>query len=133
MVSNDVLILTNDGYYRQAEGVSMGSAVVPLLINIFFSKFETELSSFSVLNFRYVDDIIRTIRKGGKDYLLNFVNTMHEKLRFTVEPINNKIDIVDLEICICGHTIFTKWYRKPTDTGVLMKFHWVAPELYEKA
>ena len=103
MVSEDVLILTNDGYYRQVDGVAMGSAVGPLLANIFLSKFESELSSFSKLYFRYVDDIIRTIRKGGKNYLLDFVNTMHENLKFTVEePVNNKIAFLDLEINICG-------------------------------
>ena len=41
MVSEDVLILTNDGYYRQVDGVAMGSAVGPLLTNIFVAKFES--------------------------------------------------------------------------------------------
>ena len=32
-----------------------------------------------------MDDVIRSLLKGGKQFLLDFVNTMHGKLKFTIE------------------------------------------------
>ena len=62
MVSKDVIMLTHRGYYRQVDGVAIGSSVGPLLANIFVSRYDSELASFSKFYFRYVDDVIRTLR-----------------------------------------------------------------------
>ena len=41
---------------------------------------------------------------------INFVNTLHEHLRFIVEEhVNNKRALLDLEMNICGHSISSKW------------------------
>ena len=34
-------------------------------VNVFNSQFDDETRSDSLLSFRYVDDILRTMRKGG--------------------------------------------------------------------
>ena len=100
MVSKDVVILTHRGYYRQVDGVAMGSSVGPLLANIFVSQFDADLGSFSKFYFRYVDDVIRTLRIGGENYLLDFVNTLHQNLKFTLETPdeNNSIAFLDMNI-----------------------------------
>ena len=70
MVSKDVVMLTHRGYCRQVDGVAMGSSVGPLLANIFVSRFDSELGPFSEFYFRYVDDVIRTLRTGGENTYL---------------------------------------------------------------
>ena len=72
MVSKDVVILTHRGYYRQVDGVAMGSSVGPLLANIFVSQFDADLGSFSKFYFRYVDDVIRTLKIGGENFFARF-------------------------------------------------------------
>ena len=54
----NVLLSTTDGYYRQIEGLAMGSPASPLLANIWMSKFDDILKKESPkLYKRYVDDI----------------------------------------------------------------------------
>ena len=89
MVSVNVLFVDKDGvFYRQCDGVAMGSVVGPLLANIFLSQFDDELSSYSKFFFRYVDDIIRTLKTGGKNYLLDFLNSMHPNFKCTLEEVD---------------------------------------------
>ena len=113
----------------------MGSSVEPLLANIFVSRFDSELGSFSKFCFRYVDDVIRTLRTGGEKYLLDFVNTMHEHLKFTLEQLDNNNSIVFLDMKIIRHQdgrLTSSWYRKLTDTVVLLNFHSLGPDLYKR-
>ena len=136
MVSKDVIMLTHRGYYRQVDGVAMGSSVGPLLANIFVSRYDSELASFSKFYFRYVDDVIRTLRKGGEKYLLDLANTMHENLKFTLERPDNKNGIVFLDMQIRRDDdgrLAAQWYRKETDTGVLLNFHSLSPNLYKRS
>ena len=63
----------------------MGSPVGPLFANIFLSQNDSEIALHSKLYFRYVDDIVRTMIRGGENLLLQFVNTLHSNLRFTLE------------------------------------------------
>ena len=80
MVSVNVLFCDREGtFYRQTDGVAMGSPVAPLLANLFLSQFDQELGSHSITYFKYVDDVIRSMLKGGKQFFVDFVNTMHEQ------------------------------------------------------
>ena len=58
MVSKDVIMQTHRGYFKQIDGVALGSSVGPLLAYIFVSKYDSELGSFSKFYYRYVDDVI---------------------------------------------------------------------------
>ena len=59
MVSVNVMFTSRTcEYYRQIDGVAMGSPVGPLLANIFLSQYDSEIALHSKLYFRYVDDIV---------------------------------------------------------------------------
>ena len=58
LVTKDVIFATNHGNFKQIDGVAMGSSVGPLLANIFMSKYDKELGSFSPFYYRYIDDIL---------------------------------------------------------------------------
>ena len=49
IVAKDVVLLTHRGTFQQIDGVAMGSPLEPLLANIFVSRFDAELGSFSKL------------------------------------------------------------------------------------
>ena len=80
LVCVDVVFSTHQGYFKQVDGVAMGSPLGPLLANVFMSKFDKDLGLFSPFYYRYVDDILRTMLVGRGEYWLNFANTMHPNL-----------------------------------------------------
>ena len=77
MVAKDVVLLTLRGTLQRVDVVPMGSPVGPLLVNILVSRFDAELGYFS--------NVIPILRVGGRRYLLDFVNSMHPNLKFTIE------------------------------------------------
>ena len=124
MVSVNVMFTSRTcEYYRQIDGVAMGSPVGPLLANIFLSQYDSEIALHSKLYFRYVDDIVRTMIRGGEN-LLQFVNTLHTNLRFTLEKetAEHGLPFLDLELKNIGNRIVSNWYRKKTDTGIVLNF-----------
>ena len=83
MDSNDVLISEMDGaFYRQKDGVAMGSPEAPLRTNIFWPN---KMTNCDPIHFRYVVDVIRSLITGGKQTFLDSVNTCHCNLTITVE------------------------------------------------
>jgi len=62
--SSNVLMLTNDGYFRQTDG-SMGSLPAPLIANCWMSKFDSQIKDDAMLYERYMDDILRNINKSS--------------------------------------------------------------------
>ena len=104
----------------------------PLLANIFLSQYDSEIALHSKLYFRYVDDIVRTMIRGGEYLLLQFVNTLHSNLRFTLEKetAEHGLPFLDLELKKVRNRIVFNWYRKKTDTGIVLNFHATVPKIY---
>ena len=70
--------------------------------------------------FRYVNDVIRTIRLSFEASLRDFVIRMHENLKFTLEQPDNQGSIVFLDMKISRRDyggLSTQWFKKNTDTG----------------
>ena len=121
----DVVFSTHQGYFKQVEGVAMGSPLGPLLANVFMLKFDKDLGLFSPFYHRYVDDILRTMLVEGGEYLLNFANTMHPNLKFTLESEDNEggLSFLDMRVEHVGNKIEVSWYTKETDTGVVLNYN----------
>ena len=67
------------------------------------------------------------------DRLLAYVNSLHENLEFTIEREDDgSLPFLDLSITRHGRKISTSWYSKPTDTGLTLAFHSVAPTRYKQ-
>ena len=121
----------NEIMYHQIEGVSLGSPLDPILVNIFVGFQERHLferfpKPFSYL--RYVDDTFVSVRLRN-DALLFFdiLNELHS-LRFTMEGENdNKLPFLDVLIDRCDSSLLTSVYRKPTFTGLYLSWHSFAP------
>ena len=57
--SIDVLMSTPSGYYRQIDGLAMGSPPAPLVANGWLSKYDNQIKGNAKLYTRYMDDILR--------------------------------------------------------------------------
>ena len=134
LASKDVVMLTHDGYYRQIDGLAMGAKPAPPLANIWLSKFEPIIRDTATIFERYMDDIIREIKIQDIKAKLDQLNQLHPKLKFTIEiEENGRLPFLDMEICHVGNRLSSTWYVKPTDTGLIMNFHALAPRRYKKS
>ena len=90
---------SNDGLFRQIDGLAMGSPPAPMLANAWMSTFDTTVSNNATLYTRYMDDILRDINKNDIDQKLKELNSIHPSLSFTVErETNGTIPFLDMKI-----------------------------------
>ena len=104
------IILIDQKYYCQINGVAMGSPLGPILANIFVCHHETKwqkncLKSFKPVYYkRYVDvdDVFVLFEKT--EQISRFVNCMkkrHKNIKFSFETKqDNSFSFLDVKICI---------------------------------
>ena len=88
--------LFNDVYYKQVDGVAMGSPLGPTLANLFLVYYEHKWLEKCPLQFRpkyyrrYVDDffLIFESRNHAKKFL-KYMNSRHPNIQFTCEEESN--------------------------------------------
>ena len=120
---------TLDGFYKQTEGLSMGSRLSPALANIFCHMMEENVISGYCGNkilfyVRYVDDIFVIIKKGFSTEILNEMNTFDSFLSFVPQQmVNNSLIFLDTKIYIDGEgTLQLGKYSKPSASDVILNF-----------
>ena len=134
LATTNVIMLTHDGPYCQIDGLAMGSQPAPQLSNIWLSKFEPNIRDDAKLFERYIDDILRTIKRQFKETKLKEINASHSNLKFTLElEAERKISFLDLCLNHVNDKLSFTWYCKPTDTGVIMNYHALAPNYYKRS
>ena len=134
LCSENVIMLTQDGYYRQIDGLAMGSPPAPQLANGWMNKFDNLIKGEAKLYARYMDDILREINKSEINGKLNEINNLHPALNFTIErEIDSTIPFLDMKIERSQGKLSSKWYTKPTDTGLTLNFHSLTPLKYKKS
>ena len=131
----DVVFLTHDGYYTQNDGLAMGSPPAPHLANGWLSRFDDMIKGDSKLYERYMDDILCSAKCDSVSTRLNYVNNLHPCLDFTYELENDKKSIAFLDMLIKNENgnLSSQWYRKPTDTGLTLNYHALAPLKYKRS
>ena len=102
--------------------LSMGCKLSPYLANIFMCDLEEKIKKskfFPTVWHRYVDDIFCIVNPRILNTLLNFLNSLHPSLKFTLEKEENrKIAFLDLHIEVSEEQdLVFSIYRKPTHTG----------------
>nr|XP_060615776.1 uncharacterized protein LOC132765511 [Anolis sagrei ordinatus] len=111
-------------FYKQKDGVAMGSPLSPVIANFYMEHFEKQALETATKKptiwFRYVDDTF-TIWSHGEEELnrfLDHLNSIHPKIQFTMEKENEgRLPFPDVLVIRkpdqqLGHTV----YRKPTHT-----------------
>ena len=85
MASCDVIMFTHRRYFKQIDGLAMGSPPAPHLANGWLSQYDDTIKGDSKLFSRYMDDILQEIKTSQIKYRLAAINALHEKLAFTIE------------------------------------------------
>ena len=117
-------------FFKQTDGVAMGSPLGPTLANIIMTAFEDaivrKLIDSDVIKFyvRYVDDTLIVAKPSDFKTILETFNTFHPQIQFTLEEFpDNNMHFLDLQINSSDITIF----RKPTHTGQYTHFSSFTP------
>ncbi|CAF3625928.1 unnamed protein product [Rotaria socialis] len=128
--------------YVQHNGVAMGAPLAPVIADIFLSHLEETLMDRLVKSgvcewFRYVDDTFILIEPNTNiNDLLNILNTFHPSISFTHE-VERDGSLSFLDVCVTrsltSQKLDTTIYRKPTYTGLLIKWDSFVPLSYKKA
>ena len=130
----------NGHYYRQKDGVAMGSPLGPALANSFLSHHEKAWLeecplSFSPIFFaRYVDDIFVLLRsKEHIAKIAKYLSSKHPNIRFTYEEENeNILPFLDVNVYRDADKFSSTVHRKDTFSGVYTDFKSFMPDTYKK-
>ena len=128
--TSQIHFMFNGNFYKQIDGVAMGSPLAPVLANIFMGFYESKWLNEHNLNkpkfcLRYVDDILADFDKEQYSLnFLNFLNKRHPNIKFTIEnQINHSIAFLDVFVSdINNQNLTLQTYHKSTYTGLLLKF-----------
>ena len=134
LASCNVIFNCHDGFYKQIDGLAMGSAPAPHLANGWLSSYDKTIKGNSSLYTRYMDDIVCISKINEVDSKLAEINNIHPSLSFTVErEKEGQLTFLDMTLYNNNGQLSSGWYRKPTDTGLTLNFHSLAPLRYKKS
>ena len=81
-----------------------------------------------------MDDIIRSIKKDRIEATLAEINSLHPALKFTMESEEDgELPFLDMKVINNNGQLSSTWYSKPTDTGLIMNYHSMAPKRYKRS
>ena len=128
-------------FYKQKDGLAMGSPLSPLLAEVFMSNLEENfLKSEYAKNisfwYRYVDDILVCFTGNDTDlqHTLNHLNSLHQKINFTMEKEkDNQINFLDITITRSHGEFSFDIYRKPTFTDTSIPANSTHPNSHKLA
>ena len=118
----------------------MGSPLGPLLANIWMSHLEDIAFNNCPCNTptyyrRYVDDIFLIFDdKSHVTPFLDYMNTLCDSIKFTMEPeTNGVIHFLDVLVTRCVDSLSTTVYRKPTFSGLYLRWDSFVPKKHKSA
>ena len=125
-------------FYRQVDGVSMGSPLGPVLANLFLGHLEQNWlqSAPQQLTFftRYVDDtFILAPHNFDTDSFLTHMNSRHDSITFTIEHEHaNTLAFLDVLVTRLMSSFSCTVHRKSTFTPLAMNFNSTVPRTWKK-
>ena len=138
-IATEGIFLYRDKFYKQIDGVTMGSPLGPTLANYFLAYQERKFldtrkkgSFYPRLYLRYVDDIFTVFTYNiDFSYFFDILNKLHGNLKFTYELGNSYLPFLDTFISISSDNFDSGVYRKETNTNVLLNFHAKCPKRWK--
>ena len=128
IVSKDTFFIFDNNLYQQLDGVAMGSPISSTFANLFLGYHEKQWLHECPTNFkpvfykRYVDDTFIIFKESNHArQFLNYLNTKHNNIKFTMENENNNtLPFLDVNINKANKSYSI--YRKPTFSGLGISF-----------
>ena len=138
--TKNTTIQFNNKFYKQLDGVAMGSLIGPLLADIMMNYVidkaieRTPLDHQPKFFCRYVDDCFANFTNTSSiEVFLRNLNSVHSQIQFTKEvESHNSLAFLDVLIEKSDKVIKTSTYHKPTHTGHLTKFCSFSPLRYKR-
>ena len=111
-----------DHYYKQINGVAMGTKMGPSYANLFVGYIEHQF--FYQYNgpkpelYRYIDDCIGATSSTREDLnqFITAANSFHPALKYTWEISDTSLAFLDIKVSIEGNGLCTSVHYKPTDS-----------------
>ena len=110
-------------YYKQINGVVMGTRMGPSYANRFVGYIEHQFfnqyySPKPELYGHYLDDCIGTISSSTEELnqFITAVNSFHPALKYTWEISETSLAFLDIKVSISGNGLYTSVHYKPTDS-----------------
>ena len=112
-----------DNYYKQINGVAMGTKMGPSYANLFVGFIENKFFSNyhgpkPDLYKRYIDDCVGATSSSKEELnlFINSVNSFHPALKYTWEISKNSLAFLDIKLSINDDGLSTSVHYKPTDS-----------------
>ena len=110
-------------YYKQINGVAMGTRMGPSYANLFVGYVEHQFFNQydgpkPELYGRYIDDCIGAISSSREelDQFITSVNSFNPALKYTWEISETSLAFLDIKVSIRGNALCTSVHYKPTDS-----------------
>ena len=129
-ITSNTFFIFNNIYYKQRDGLAMGSPLSATLANIFLCFHERKWIDECPLTFkpqfyrRYMDDTFIIFDNANQaNEFLRYMNERHPKINFTIErERDNKLPFLDLLIDKSDVDLDISIYRKQTYTDLGVNF-----------
>lgn len=130
LVLDQNFFIFNNKFYKQNSGLAMGSALSPLLAELFMSNLEFKIMNSPLFSHiitikRYVDDIFAVFDGSHEDLnnFITFLNSLHPSINFTHESENNfSLPFLDLKISRSLNNLKFAIFHKPTSTDSIIPY-----------
>ena len=131
IATKETFFMFNNKYYKQVDGVAMGSPLGPALANIFMCSFESKWfqdcpNDFKPVFYRcYIDDIFVLLSSPDHaDKFREYLSSKHPNIKFSIEKeVNGCLPFLDVNIFRENDKFATNLYRKKTFSRVYTKFY----------
>ena len=139
IATKESFFMFNNKYYKQVDGVAMGSPLGPALAKIFMCSFESKWlrdcpNDFKPVFYRrYVDDISALFSyPDHADKFKEYLSSKHPNINFSIEKEKDScLPFLDINIFRENEKFATNVYRKKTFSGVYTNFKSFIPETYK--
>ena len=140
MSTKGTVFYFDGSYYRQKDGVAMGSPLGPALANAFLCYHESSwliecpLAYAPVFYARYVDDIFVLLRSAEHvSRLATYLSSKHQNINFTFETEeHDTLPFLDVKIFRDVNGFTTSVHRKDTFSGVFTNYVAFIPVEYKR-
>ncbi|XP_023234101.1 uncharacterized protein LOC111633722 [Centruroides sculpturatus] len=127
----------NTNFYRQVDGISMGSKMGPKLAELAMINIDEKINNIPGIKLvmRYADDylIIYNNRITNDNTILNTANKFNENIQFDIEIENNKkINFLDITIMNTLNNFSFITYKKPCNVNKTINYYSHVPEYIKR-
>ncbi|XP_023232189.1 uncharacterized protein LOC111632068 [Centruroides sculpturatus] len=114
-------------YYRQRDGIAMGSVIGPKLADICMASIDEKIFQYQGIVFytRYVDDILVLYDSNNvtAENIKDYANSLNKNIKFTYEEEKNyEINYLDVIITRKNETLLFRKYEKICNNNKVINY-----------